>query len=172
DIWVLDRQGRNEPLIQTHFDEMAPEFSPDGRWLAYTSNESGRDEVYVRPFPGPGHPIQVSTTGGQEPYWSPDGREILYTYPNLELKERAYYTAQIKVSGEKLRPDLPERLFGGTYTVRGPVRGFDVGPDGRMLLVKWDWLDIRTQEREDLAPTHIELVTNWFQELRARVPVD
>ncbi len=79
DIWVLsigDRKTR--ALIQTAANETSPEFSPDGRWLAYVSNESGRHEVYVQPYPGPGERHLISTNGGEQPAWSGNGRELFY----------------------------------------------------------------------------------------------
>ena len=89
DIWVLRLDGdRNtQPFLQTQHDEMHPAFSPDGRWLAYTSNESGRMEVNLRPYPGPGAVIQVSTDGGMEPIWSPHGKEILLSTPGRESSD-------------------------------------------------------------------------------------
>ncbi len=80
DIWVLPLQGDGEPqrIVGTPFSGVGGVFSPNGGWLAYVSDESGRDEVYVRPFPGPGRRWPISTGGGQEPLWSPDGRELFY----------------------------------------------------------------------------------------------
>jgi Tol biopolymer transport system component len=84
DIWLLpgpgESQRRSKPFLQTQFDKSAPEFSPDGRWIAYRSNESGRNEVYVQPFPGPGGKWQISTDGGGADgvRWSANGRELFY----------------------------------------------------------------------------------------------
>jgi eukaryotic-like serine/threonine-protein kinase len=79
EIWVLRLGDRKaQPFLQTRFDEAAPQFSNDGRWLAYMSNESGRYEVYVQPYPGPGGKWQISTEGGTEPIWNPNGRELFY----------------------------------------------------------------------------------------------
>ena len=87
DIWVL-RMGdpsagsgqarKAQPFLRTPFNESAPRFSPDGRWLAYISDESGRYEIYVQPYPGPGGKWQISTEGGTEPVWNPNGRELFY----------------------------------------------------------------------------------------------
>ena len=83
DIWVLPLEGEKEPYAFTQTDarELRGVFSPDGRWMAYQSNESGQAEVYVTPFPGPGRKWQVSTDGGQHPWWRRDGREIVYQEP-------------------------------------------------------------------------------------------
>jgi Tol biopolymer transport system component/predicted Ser/Thr protein kinase len=79
DIWVLRMSDRKaQPFLRTPFTEGAPRFSPDGRWLAYVSDESGRFEIYVQPYPGPGGKWQISTEGGTEPMWNPNGRELFY----------------------------------------------------------------------------------------------
>ena len=78
DIWVVSPGGDPVPFLITPFDERSPRFSPDGKWLAYVSDESGRNDVYVQPFPGPGPKWLVSTDGGIDPVWSRDGRELFY----------------------------------------------------------------------------------------------
>jgi Tol biopolymer transport system component len=83
DIWTLglgDRKAR--PFLKTQANETAPRFSPDGHWMAYTSDESGRWEVYAQPYPGPGGKWQISTDGGTEPVWNPVGRELFYRSGN------------------------------------------------------------------------------------------
>ena len=83
DIWVLRLNDRKaEPFLTTPFTEGAPSFSPDGRWLAYVSDESGRPEIYVQPYPGPGGKWQISTDGGTEPLWNRSGRELFYRTEN------------------------------------------------------------------------------------------
>lgn len=80
DIWILPLQGARKswPFLQTKFNEAEAKFSPDGRWVAYSSDESGRPEVYVQPFPGPGGKWQISTDGGGAPEWARNGRELFY----------------------------------------------------------------------------------------------
>ena len=80
DIWTLSLQGEGEPrpFVRTPFSERSAVFSSDGRFVAYVSDESGRDEIYMRPFPGPGGKVLVSTEGGVAPAWSPTGRELFY----------------------------------------------------------------------------------------------
>ena len=85
DIWTVARGQEPMPFLLTPFDERSPRFSPDGRWLAYVSDESGRDEVYVQPFPGPGAKWLVSTDGGREPVWGRDGRELFYRAGDLMM---------------------------------------------------------------------------------------
>ena len=81
-MFRLDEQKAVEPLLQSPFDERHPTFSPDGRWIAYTSNESGRDEVYVQSYPERGTKVTVSVGGGAQPVWSPDGAELFYRVGN------------------------------------------------------------------------------------------
>jgi len=105
DIWALPLVGDRKPilLVQSEFEEVDPQFSPDGKWIAYTSNESGRNEVYVRPFPGPGGKWQISTTGVNvaaivlAPRWSRDGRELYFHTADQKL-----VAAQIKISGSSV----------------------------------------------------------------------
>jgi serine/threonine-protein kinase len=78
DVWVLVKGGEPEPWLQSPFVEMWPSFSPDGRFLAYTSNETGRNEVYVKPYPGPGARVQISSDGGLAPVWARHGKELFY----------------------------------------------------------------------------------------------
>src|SRR6266571_4581457 len=80
DLWVLPLSGNRtpQPFLRTRFTEAGPRFSPDGRWIAYGSDESGQYEIYVRPYPGPGGKWQVSTEGGEHVIWSRDGKEIFY----------------------------------------------------------------------------------------------
>src|SRR3989304_5530797 len=79
EVWVLNLADRKaNPFLKTSYEETAPKFSPDGKWLAYTSEESGRREIYVQPYPGPGGKWQISTDGGQEPVWNPKGGELFY----------------------------------------------------------------------------------------------
>ena len=73
---------KTQPFLRTPFFEGAPQFSPDGRWVAYLSDESGREEIYVQPYPGPGGKSQISTDGGTEPVWNPNGRELFYRSGN------------------------------------------------------------------------------------------
>ncbi|TDI47921.1 MAG: hypothetical protein E2P02_01995 [Acidobacteria bacterium] len=79
DIWVQNLADQEAHLfLSTRFEETAPMFSPDGEWMAYSSNESGQREVYVQPYPGPGGKWQISTNGGHEPVWNPEGGELFY----------------------------------------------------------------------------------------------
>ena len=160
DIWVLPLEGERVPslFLATQFDERTPVFSPDGQWLAYTSDEEGRDEVYVRPYPGPGAPHKISTEGGEEPVWSAEGNELFYRHGN-EMMVVAVDTEPV------FSPARPQQLFEADYDV-DPRRGlnYDVSPDGQRFLMV-----LNTQE---LAPTEINVVQNWFEELKRLVPVN
>ena len=128
DVWALPFGGDRKPraVVKTPFAEaVPPRLSPDGRWLAYTSNESGRSEVLVQSFPEPGGRTQISTSGGTEPVWSRDGRELFY------LNGDAMMAVEIRTS-PTFSAGTPRLLFEGRY-VRSPngVASYDVSADGR-----------------------------------------
>jgi eukaryotic-like serine/threonine-protein kinase len=128
DIWVLSLFGDRQPIpyVQTAFQETQPRLSPDGRWLAYQSNESKRNEIYVVSFPQPGEKWQISTDGGQAPVWSHDGREVYY------------YSGDSKIMAVDIKPGTrfqfgaPKALF--EARVRSNNVNIDVSKDGRFLL--------------------------------------
>jgi serine/threonine-protein kinase len=168
DIWVLPLSGerRPRPIVQTRFIEAYPDFSPDGHWLAYMSEESGRPEVYVQPYPGPGPRQQVSTNGGTAPAWSHDGRELFYT-TSQSVGGQATLTKMMAVP-VALRPTFragtPLMLFQGQYGATAAIRGYDVASDGRRFLM------VQQKERPAISVTDMILVQNWFEELKTRVP--
>jgi hypothetical protein len=136
DVWVLPLAGDRKPqvFLNTGFDEGQGQFSPDGRWVAYVSNESGQYEIYVRPFPGPGGQWQISDAGGMQPRWRPDGKELYY----LALDGRLM-AASIVASGATLEPGTPAALFQtriarefGSVALLRPQ--YDVAHDGRFLI--------------------------------------
>jgi dipeptidyl aminopeptidase/acylaminoacyl peptidase len=158
DIWILPLAGERKPrpFLRTPFGEGWAEFSPDGRWLAFSSNESGRWEAYVQPFPGPGGKVQLSTEGGAEVMWAPNGRELFYR-DGEKMMAVAVTLAPTFAAGK------PQVLFEGSYEM-GLVPGmtnYDVARDGRFLMAK--------NERPS-APTRLEVVLNWVEELQRRVP--
>jgi len=165
-----DAQVRVQPLLQVPHGERWPAFSPDGRWLAYGSNVSGRDEVYVRPFPGPGPEAQVSVDGGYSPAWHPSGKELLFLRRVPGPPAESYMMAVDFRAGSTLTIGRARRLF--EFDPRtlsfscAPVRCFDVAPDGQRFYV------VQTPK---LPPkplvTHISLIVNWIEELKTKVPV-
>lgn len=161
-ILTLDQNRRVEPLIQTPFNELNAEISSDGRWLAYESDESGRSEIYVRPFPNPaGGRWQVSTDGGTRALWARNGQELFYlTLAGTLMSIRSE-------AGTTWTAGPPARLFEGSYYFGGggaAGRTYDVAPDGRFLMIK----PAGTPEQ---AATSVIVVQNWFEELKRLVPV-
>jgi serine/threonine-protein kinase len=159
DIALLDvRSRRLTPFLNSQFEEAYPEFSPDGHWIAYTSNESKRYEVFVRAFPGQGRKLQVSNGGGREPLWARDGRRLFYRWGDR------VWVADIRTDGE-LSASKPRLLFEKSgYWLGHPMRGYDLSLDGqRFLMVKLD-------DRKPTPITEMILVQNWFEELKRLVP--
>jgi serine/threonine-protein kinase len=161
DMWVLRLSDRKtQPILRTPFDEGAPRFSPDGRWLAYVSNESGRNEIYVQPYPGPGGKWLISTEGGMEPVWNPNGRELFYR------SEKKLMAVDITTK-PSFAVGKPHTLFEGPYVQAVlPIFNYDVSPDGQRFLM------IKPVEQEHAAPSQINVVLNWFEELKRRVPTE
>ena len=158
DIWILDRRdGRSRPLVQTRFDEMHPRLSADGRWIAYTSNESGRYEVYVQAFPVAGARSQISTDGGWEPVWNPNGRELFYRTQNGHRMMAVSIATTPRFS-----PGTPTKLFEGQFVPQGTATAnYDVSPDGQKFLMVAD---------SNETPRQINVALNWLEELKAKVP--
>jgi Tol biopolymer transport system component len=153
-------QARNAQLfLRTPFNESVPKFSPDGRWLAYVSDESGRYEIYVQPYPGPGGKLQISTEGGTEPVWNRSGRELFYRNGGKMMAVDIATQPNFAVG-------KPRMLFEGKYQQSpGTAPNYDVSPDGQRFLM------LKPSEQAQAAPTQINVVLNWFEELKRRVPV-
>ena len=159
DIYVLTlgEKVARRSWLRTPFSERAARFSPDGRWLVYVSDESGRDEIYVQPFPGPGGKWQISVSGGTEPIWSHGGQEIFYRVGDRMMVVRV-------AAGQTFSAERPQLLFEGRFvpTRRGEA-AYDVSPDDRRFVM--------IQRDVQSVATHLNLVLNFSDELKRRVPV-
>jgi serine/threonine-protein kinase len=155
-VLTLDGQGKTQPLLTGPQTEASADLSPDGRYLAYQSTESGRNQIYVRPFPDVDKGReQISIGGGTRPVWSRDGRELFY------VDERNFLAAVPVRTAPTFAAGKPARVFERRYFMGPAPRTFDVSKDGRFLM-------IRNEEDTGAAPT-MEVVINWFEELKARV---
>jgi serine/threonine protein kinase/Tol biopolymer transport system component len=170
DIYILPLDGdprqagaegrKPRALLQEPFNEAAPMFSPDGRWLAYVSDESGQYEIYVRPFPSLDGKWRISTDGGEGPLWNPNGRELFYR--NGDKMMAVDVTTQPTFSAGR-----PKMVFEGPYAPdpSGGRPNYDVSRDGQRFLM------MKSLELQGVSLTQINVVLNWFEELKAKVPV-
>ena len=158
DIWVLWLDGERTPelFLRTPFSEAEPSFSPDGRWIAYTSNDSGRNEIYVRPFPASDGKWQISTGGGIAARWAANGRELFY------LNGDQMMVAPV-TTGDSFQTGTPRSLF--THVNPGGIpRNYAVAHDAqRFVMLQPTELEVEPQ---------INVVLNWFEELKRLVPTD
>jgi hypothetical protein len=152
-VWVLPLAGDSKPrpFVQTEFNETYPVFSPDGRWVAYSSAESGRNEIYVVPFPGPGGKWQVSRGGGSYPRWRRDGAELFY------LSDGPLMAASVDGRDNAFVVNHVKPLFEPRYRIIGfggsNANNYDVTPDGQRFLV--------AITEGTPGETPITVLTNW-----------
>ena len=151
DLWLLPFGEDPRPLVASRFNERGAAFSPDGRWIAFVSDESGRAEVYIQPFPGPGPKIPVSNEGGLQPVWGKSGRELYYRAADA-LMEVPVRLNPLQVTAARKLLDLPRALYGFDQF----TPDYDVAADGRFLAIR----------RDASAADEITVVLNWTQELR------
>jgi len=158
DIWAAPQQGDRKPfpVVRTQFDEKDAQFSPDGKWFAYSSDESGRMEIYAQRFPGPGGKIAISTSGGAQARWRRDGKELFYLAPDSRLM-----SVPISWSNDTLDPGAPVPLF--TTHVGSVAQGiarpqFAVTADGQRFLLN------TLSDEANLSP--ITVVVNWARRAR------
>ncbi|MBI3417186.1 MAG: PD40 domain-containing protein [Verrucomicrobia bacterium] len=156
DIWLisLDDPSHPQPLIRTEADEKNASFSPDARWIAYNSEESGRAQVYVQPFPKGGSRVLVSRDGGEMPVWNPNGKELFFLDP-----ERTLMSVEIKTDDSGvIKLGVPKALFRRPANVKSPIEGYDVSRDGQRFLFALD------------APSpgfeNITVLLNWLGEAK------
>jgi serine/threonine-protein kinase len=154
------KPGKPTVFLNTPFVESNPEFSPDGRWLAYQSDESGSNEIFVRPFPGPGGRWQVSTGVGSAPAWSRTRREIFYRAVDQGLMVATY-----TLDGDSFRPEKPRIWAEGLFPSRPNTRPFDLHPDGRRVVL------LRTpQAQPEAKQDKLVFILNFFDYLRRIAP--
>ncbi len=161
----MEGNGERKLLLKSDYAESHPRISPDGRWMAYYSDETVEGQIFVRPFPEVDQgKWQVSVDGGQSPLWSPDGRELYYL--NGDAIMVAHVNTEPTFSASK-----PKTLFRGNYvTGYGENPEWDISPDGkRFVMIKQRADDTSTEEE---SRPRINIVLNWFEELKERVPVD
>jgi eukaryotic-like serine/threonine-protein kinase len=166
DIGMLSTEGGHtrKPLLQEKYAELSPQISPDGRWMAYASDESGKGEVYVRPFPDVNKgKWPISTSGGDSPLWSPDGRELYYHTRDAVMAVRVETQPVFK-------PDKPKILFrGACFSPIAGITPWDISPDGnRFLMLKEAPSADKPADSE--ASGKINIAVNWLEELKQRVP--
>src|SRR5262249_27374526 len=162
DLWALPLEGDRKPfpVVQTPFNEEFGQLSRDGRWIAYQSNESGRSEVYVQPFPGPGVKSPISSGGGISPRWRRDGRELFYVSPDGALMA---VTLRESSDGRTLEPNPPQRLFppgivGGGSIIIGATQQYDVSADGQRFVIN--------MSLSEASASPISIVLNWTAALK------
>jgi serine/threonine-protein kinase len=160
DLWSLSLSPNSQPrpFAPSRFNETAPAFSPDGRWLAYVSDESGRLEVYVRPFPGPGEKYLISVGGGSEPVWDRRGRE-LYFRNGDQMLVVAVNTQPTFSAGR------PRLMFTGPFVRSADRINYDVSPDGESFAM----LD---SGQGSGAATQVNVLLNWYEELKRLAPTN
>jgi hypothetical protein len=154
------KPGKPRVFLNGPHVEAEPMFSPDGRWLAYSAGESGHPEVYVRAFPGPGGPWQISTGGGVNPTWSRTKPELFYGFFDGRIM-----VADYSVTGDAFHAGTPRPWSEGRYQPRGPGRMFDLHPDGKRFAVA-PAAETPGGDKQD----KVVFVFNFFDELRRLVP--
>ncbi|MCA1563575.1 MAG: hypothetical protein LC804_26100 [Acidobacteria bacterium] len=158
DIWTMSMRTRQTtPLLSATFNENSPRLSPNGRWVAYVSNESGRGEVYVRSLLGPGVKTQVSRDGGRLPNWSADGRELFF------LQGSALMAVTVTTASAAFEAGRPYSIFNLRRLPRDEGAIYDVAPDGKGFVV----IEPLTSD----VPTDAYVVVGWSREIARKVPV-
>ena len=160
DIWLLDMDGENEarPLLESRFNEHSERVSPDGNYLAYVSNESGREEVYVQRFPALGDKRQISNEGGAQPVWSRDGQKLFYRSLTHVMAVEVRLGPPFDVSApERIAEDIFAGNPGGAHTY------YDAMPDGKLVMLD----DGGAEDR-----LYVNVVVNWAEELKRLAPTE
>jgi serine/threonine-protein kinase len=171
-MWVRPMTEHGEPrlFLETKSQLLDGYFSPDGKWIAYSTDESGAFEVYVRPFPGPGAEHRISTATAMNPAWNPNGRELFYLERHGAHEAQKSFVNMMAVdidANDPFHAGIPHKLFAfpeGQSVATLPVRSYDVYPDGQHFLAQPHEYD------PGPAVIHLNVVANWFEELRRRAP--
>jgi eukaryotic-like serine/threonine-protein kinase len=159
-IWMFRKDNlQASPFLVTKFIEASPEFSPDGKWLAHDSNESGRFEVYVTPFPVPGQKTMISNEGGRAPLWSRNGRELFY----WDLASSKLMVVEVTTQ-PAFYSSRPRVLFEFRSVFSSPLRNYEISLDNQRFLIS------KRPEFKPVAVTQLNIVLNWFEELKRIVP--
>ena len=175
DLWTFTPSAAGDKWVRLSENpalEQYPSWSPDGKWIVYASNVSGRDEVYVQPYPGPGAPVVVSTAGGRAPVWNPNGRELIYTQQPIDNPAASVGWQVMSVSmTNPARPSRPERLFdvkSDTIPLGACASTpcYSVAPDGESFYT------MRFRTWQPPRVTSVRLILNWFEEVRRLAPTD
>src|SRR5262249_22490898 len=156
DLWVLPLEGDRKPFpyLQTEFDEFLGQFSPDGRWVAYSSNESGPQQIYVQGFPKSGAKFMVSVTGGLRPRWRRDGKELFYLSP-----DRKMMAVEVRTTASGVEAGKPRELFQTRAIATFPTfHIYDITADGQRFLIN--------TTLESAGPPPITVVLNWREGLK------
>jgi eukaryotic-like serine/threonine-protein kinase len=158
-LWLWPLAGgapaaKPQPFLDSQFSKSSPQFSPDGKWVAYQSDETGRNEVYVVPYPGPGGKVLVSNDGGTHPRWARNGRELFYRNVDKMIAVDVRTTPDFRAGAPKL-------LFEGHYGA-----AYDVAADGKRFLM------LKPAVVQNSSSGQLHIVVNWFEELRRRVPAE
>jgi Tol biopolymer transport system component len=153
------------PFVATPFEERGPTFSPNGRWVAFVSNKSGMNDVYARPFPGPGEEITISVGGGGEPVWGPSGRELFYRHEGKLL------VVPLSEAAGTLHVGKPSVLFTDPYRLdisgsAGGVANYDVSPDGQHFVM----VEPLSVGNGPPPSARVQIVLNWSEELKRLAP--
>ena len=167
DIWTVSVTDACDPraILRDPHNKQDPTISHDGRWLAYASDESGQEEVYVRPYGREGPRVQISADGGSEPAWAPDDRRLYYVAPRRRMMVVGV------TGGDTLNPGAAETLFelpSGFFRTIHPGRAYDLSPDGTRFLAS----TVLSGETPATPPaTDFKVILNWHEDLLERVPI-
>jgi len=161
-IWVYDVASSQRPTLwlSTPVAVVQPMWSADGRWLAYTSNATGRNEVYIRPYPGPGDAIMISTEGGSSPAWNPNGHELFYVQSGSPDRMMA---ARFAAPGRPMKAEALFPIASGNLVIGNAIyTPYAVAPDGQRFYA------VRRLSRSSTPAADIQVVFNWFEEVRTK----